>query len=139
MPRNPFEEIDARAARAVGRLLEEPCVWFPMLIRAQGGAWTTDQNPKADESRPIVQALRAIVTWAPTIVDMAPGAGGASASTGRLVVDIGIEQFPDGRLPRKGDRLGLASQKPEEQLVEILRTSDDGSARVLYTCQVVKP
>ena len=42
-------------------------------------------------------------------------------------------------MPRKGDRLGLPAQKPGERLVEILRVSDDGSARILYTCQVVKP
>lgn len=138
MPRNVFEEIDARAARAVGRLLEEPAKWLPMLTRAQGGAWTTDQNPKPDPSRPVREGLPAIVTWASTVVDMAPGSGGSSAATGRLVIDIGMDQFPDGSAPRKGDRLFLAAQKPGERMVEVLKVSDDGSARALYTCQIVK-
>lgn len=139
MPRNVFEEIDARAARAVGRLLEETATWFPMQARPTGGGWTVDQNAKPDLTRPTRTDLTCIPTWASTAADVAPGSGGSQAATSRLVIDIGMDQFPDGSIPRKGDRLGLPSQKPGERLVEIIRVSDDGSARILFTCQVVKP
>lgn len=137
MPRNPFEELDRRASAAVGRLLEEPCIWRPILPSATSGAYTTNRLPPPDPSRPAVEGLRCIPTWAPNVQDGAPGQGGGAVSTAALIVDMDMSQF-GGLRPRKGDHLELPLQNPGERLVQIVRTGDDGSARALYSCQVVK-
>jgi hypothetical protein len=137
MPRNQFEEMDQRAARAVGRMLEEPCNWRPILATQTSGAYTLSRLPPADPGRPYTEGLRAIVTWKPNVQDATPGAGGQAMSTAALMVDMDMSQF-EGPRPRKGDHLELPAQNPGERLVEIVRVGDDGSARVLYSCTVVK-
>jgi hypothetical protein len=135
MPRNVFEAMDQRAAAAVGRLLEEPCTWRPMLGRATGGGYTKAQADLPDPSRPVREGLRAIVTWRDAVSDATKGDGGNIVAGGQLIVDLDRTQF-GGMIPRKGDILELPEQKPGERLVLIVRPMDDGSTRVLYVCQV---
>jgi hypothetical protein len=137
MPNDRFAEMDARAARVLGRNLEEPCNWVPIAKRSQiGDVYTTDQAPPLDPTRPRRDGLTAIVTFAPS-VGTAGGGGEAKSATGQLVVDIEAGVFEPGKAPIKGDRFELPKQEPGMQLVEVGRISDDASARLFFYCKVV--
>jgi len=55
-----FDDIDARTAAAVGRVLEDPVVWLPMLPGG-GGDFVVIPGGRPDPNRP-TRRLPAIVT-----------------------------------------------------------------------------
>src|SRR5580704_9160727 len=130
-----FDDIDARTAAAVGRVLEDPVIWRPML---PGG--------RPDPNRPVRGErgdLPAIVTWAVSGLPVEAGSGGGMVGTATLMIDFEIHWFEDEDwrrfgVPRRGDRIEMPEERnAANRMVEITRVGDDGSARFYCWCSLV--
>lgn len=134
----------------MGRLLNESVVWRP-YVRPAGGTYVKT-TPTPDPIRPvrgetIDDPLRAVVSWRSTTAPV-EGAGGNTEQGGQiagaaLLIDIERAYFEDDYAthgyPKKGDRFELPEQKnAADRLVEITRMAEDGSARLLFWCAVVR-
>jgi len=124
-----FDEMDRRAAAAVGRLLNDPVRWRPM-VPGTGGSYTRT-TAKPDTSRP-VRDLEAIVTWAPTNTPTGDLSGGSSVANATLMLDFEAVLFTDEHgVPRRGYRFELRDEALENRLVEVARgPAEDGSWRI---------
>jgi hypothetical protein len=135
-----FDDIDARTAAAVGRVLEDPVVWRPIL--AGGGDFVVIPGGRPDPSRP-ARALPAIVTWAVTGLPVEQGAGGGMIGTATLMIDFEWVLFLNDEwlrfgAPRRGDQIEMPQERePANRLAEITRVGDDGSARFYCWCSLV--
>jgi hypothetical protein len=135
-----FDDIDARTAAAVGRVLEDPVVWRPIL--AGGGDFVVTPGGRPDPSRP-ARALPAIVTWAVTGLPVEQGAGGGMIGTATLMIDFEWVLFLNDEwlrfgAPRRGDQIEMPQERePANRLAEITRVGDDGSARFYCWCSLV--
>jgi hypothetical protein len=140
-----FDDIDARTAAAVGRVLEDPVIWRPMLPGG-GGDFVVIPGGRPDPNRPVrgeLGDLPAIVTWAVTGLPVEQGSGGGMVGTATLMIDFEIHWFEDEDwrrfgVPRRGDRIEmLAERNAANRMAEITRVGDDGSARFYCWCSLV--
>jgi hypothetical protein len=136
-----FDDIDARTAAAVGRVLEDPIIWRPMLPGG-GGDFVVIPGGRPDPNRP-VRPLPAIVTWAVTGLPVEAGSGGGMVGTATLMIDFEIHWFEDDSwrrfgVPRRGDRIEMPEERnAANRMAEITRVGDDGSARFYCWCSLV--
>jgi hypothetical protein len=140
-----FDDIDARTAAAVGRVLEDPVIWRPMLPGG-GGDFVVIPGGRPDPNRPVrgeLGDLPAIVTWAVTGLPVEQGSGGGMVGTATLMIDFEIHWFEDDDwrrfgVPRRGDQIEmLAERNAANRMAEITRVGDDGSARFYCWCSLV--
>lgn len=138
-----FDEMDARTAEAVGRLLNERVIWRPMVLPT-GGTYVQTSG-ESDPLRPVrgespSDPLFAIVTWALAASAVGTAPSGGVVGTATLLVDFEDAYFdPDIGKPLKGDRFDLPDQDdPANRVVEVQRVNSDGSARVLCWCTVIR-
>jgi hypothetical protein len=140
-----FDDIDARTAAAVGRVLEDPVVWRPILAGG-GGDFVVTPGGRPDPSRPVRGErgdLPAIVTWAVTGLPVEQGSGGGMIGTATLMIDFEWVLFLNDEwlcfgAPRRGDRIEMPQERePANRLTEITRIGDDGSARFYCWCSLV--
>jgi hypothetical protein len=135
-----FDDIDARTAAAVGRVLEDPVVWLPML--PGGGDFVVIPGGRPDPNRP-TRRLPAIVTWAVSGLPVEAGSGGGMVGTATLMIDFEIHWFEDEAwrrfgVPRRGDRIEMLEERnAANRMAEITRVGDDGSARFYCWCSLV--
>jgi hypothetical protein len=140
-----FDDIDARTAAAVGRVLEDPIIWRPMLPGG-GGDFVVIPGGRPDPNRPVrgeLGDLPAIVTWAVSGLPVEAGSGGGVVGTATLMIDFEIHWFEDEDwrrfgVPRRGDRIEMPAERiVANRMAEITRVGDDGSARFYCWCSLV--
>jgi hypothetical protein len=140
-----FDDIDARTAAAVGRVLEDPVIWRPMLPGG-GGDFVVIPGGRPDPNRPVrgeLGDLPAIVTWAVSGLPVEAGSGGGVVGTATLMIDFEIHWFEDEDwrrfgVPRRGDRIEMPAERiVANRMAEITRVGDDGSARFYCWCSLV--
>jgi len=126
-----FDEMDARAAAAVGRMNEDIIVWRPM-VKTGGGYTSPGLGP--DPARP-PRELPAIITWAITGMPVESSTGGGVVGTATLFIDFEDVFFQEdpyaqfGR-PKKDDLIEMPTEKdPNNRMARISRIGDDGSSR----------
>jgi hypothetical protein len=138
-----FDEYDALASQAVGALVNERVIWRPMRARPVNIYTNAESEP--DPDRPVrglgSDVLEAAVTWRPSMVDIGTTDEQGGVVVADCVVDFDNAVFRDagGRwsIPRKGDRFELAEEYVGNNLVEIQRDGDDGSARLHFWCAII--
>ena len=136
-----FDDIDARTSAAVGRVLEDPIIWRPMLPGG-GSDFVVIPGGRPDRNRP-VRPLPAIVTWAVTGLPVEAGSGGGTVGTATLMIDFEwvlflTDEWRRFGAPRRGDRIDMPEERePANRMAEITRIGDDGSARFYCWCSLV--
>lgn len=136
-----FDELDALAGAAVGRVFADQVIWRPMLARPGGSYTSPGETP--DPNRP-VREIPAIVSWAIISMPIESSPGGGLVAGGTLLIDFEDALFLDeqwvqyGR-PKKPDRIELPFEKePANRMGQIERVGDDGSARFFAWVRLVQ-
>jgi hypothetical protein len=127
--------------------MHERVIWRPM--KARGGGVYVQTTPTPDDERPTrgefeEDPLYAVVTWNMGAAPVTPGQGGGVVGTIKLLVDFESSEFTREDYaafgyPRKGDRIEMPEEPdPDSQILEVERTSTDGTAHLLCWCAVVR-